>query len=34
MITKSCDMGYGEGCAEPARAYVRGQKAQQDVKKE
>ena len=34
MITKSCDMGYGAGCAEPARAYARGQNAQQDVKKE
>ena len=26
MITKSCDIGYGEGCAEPARTYARGQK--------
>lgn len=34
MITKSCDIGYGEGCAEPARAYARGQNAQQDAKKE
>ena len=34
MITKSCDIGYGEGCAEPARAYARSQNAQQDVKKE
>ena len=34
MITKSCDIGYGEGCAEPARVYARGQNAQQDVKKE
>jgi len=32
MITKSCDIGYGEGCAEPARAYARSQNAQQDVK--
>ena len=34
MITKSCDIGYGEGCAEPAKAYARSQNAQQDVKKE
>ena len=26
MITKTCDIGYGEDCAEPARTYARGQK--------